>query len=317
MKTPKFWKERGFWAEILLPLSVFYYIFVLTNKLLFSPKKLSVPVICVGNATAGGAGKTPVCLALGNLLKKKKIAFVSRGYGGTLKGPVKVDTKKHIAHDVGDEPLLLAQIAPCWVGKNRLKTASAAIDSGAEIIILDDGLQNLSIEKDISILVVDGGSGFGNHMLIPAGPLRDRLDKTIAKSTFAIIIGEDKTNVANELKSISVLKADILPNTEPDHKEKIFLAFAGIGRPEKFFDTLIENQIRVADTISFPDHYPYKDKDMKELFARAEEKNAELITTEKDYVRLPYDVKDKVTILPIEISWHDEAALKTLLKDYL
>ncbi len=305
---PKFWKKRGFLAEVTLPFSVFYYIFVLIkNKFSAKPEKLNVPIICIGNIVAGGSGKTPVAIEVGKIIGKfnKKYAFVSRGYGGKITEPTKVDIKKHTAHDVGDEPLLLARAAPCYIAKNRIEGAKAAIKDGAEIIILDDGMQNNSIEKDLIIMTVDGGFGFGNGLLLPAGPLRGKLQDALQKVDATIIIGKDKMQISNDIADKTPIIHATIKHTDNIDKNQ-YIAFAGIGRPQKFFDSLVEEGVEIIEEVSFSDHYKYKKKDIKKLFQLAEEKEAKLITTEKDAIRLSVEDREKIAIFPIEVKWSDE-----------
>jgi len=315
MKAPGFWRKNGFLQEILLPFSVFYFFYLRIKSFFIKPEKLSVPIICVGNAVVGGAGKTPVAIAIAKLLRKKKVAFVSRGYKGKLKGPVKVDLNTHTVKEVGDEPFLLAKTAPCWVAKNRLEGAIAAIDDGAKILIFDDGLQNLSIIKDISILVIDSSYRFGNAMLFPAGPLRDRLDKTFSLSDCCVLLGEETdASFSDQLKSkLPVINAKFISSAKWAPEGKEFVAFAGIGQPEKFFLTLRQYGTNIVETVSFSDHYFFSKKDMRSLTEKAQKHGARLVTTEKDAVRLPQDFKENISVFPVEIAWQDEDKIKDLL----
>lgn len=356
-RTPSFWRTRGFVSELLVPFSVFQFLAMRLRDLIAwggGARRLPVPVFCVGNATAGGAGKTPVALAIGKILSLHGMpfAFLSRGYGGTLRGPIQVNPNTHTAEEVGDEPLLLAGVAPCWVARNRRAGAEAAIAAGTRLLVLDDGLQDRAFPKDMALLVVDGSYGFGNGLLIPAGPLRDRMDKTLARATAAVIIGEDISGAAALLEGLPILQASLSPLSSPPSlcelrrtgREKVreeydrhqpsplpspvgrggskaseisYVAFAGIGRPEKFFATLREAGFTIKKTIPFPDHYAYSDKDADALLQAAVAEEATLITTEKDAVRLPPSLRDKVARLPVEIIWKQPGQIQRLLAPYL
>lgn len=314
MKTPEFWKDRGIIAELLTPLAVIYFFLLRIKSLFVKAESFSVPIICIGNATAGGAGKTPVAIAIAEILSDRKPFFVSRGYGGKMRGPIKVDSSKHKAADVGDEPLLLSRIAPCIVSKCRKSGIREAINSGAGIIILDDGLQDGSVKKDFSLLVVDGGFGFGNLMILPSGPLRDRIDLIIKKAQAAVIIGIDKNNISEVFKDkIPLLEADFIPVGNIDKTGK-FIAFAGIGLPEKFFSTLKREGFDVAEEIPFADHYKFSSNDIKKLIEKAEKISAKLITTEKDFTRIPDEFRQKIMVLPVKIKWREEGKLRDLMK---
>lgn len=315
MKAPGFWNEKGIISDLLIPFSVIYFFFIRLREFFSKPAKSPIPVICIGNAIAGGAGKTPVAIAIGKYLSKKghKFSFITRGYGGRLNGPVEVKPDIHSAEDVGDEALLLARIAPCFVSVNRHAGAEVAAKSGSKTVILDDGLQNNSIIKNLSILVVDGGYGFGNKLVIPAGPLRDSLHKTISKCKFAVVIGEDENKLIPFLEKrleVFIVTVEYIGNINPEGRK--FIAFAGIARPEKFFNTLRKNGFSLVETINYADHYPFGRKEVEELLARAKNLDAELITTEKDHVRLPEEFKDKILTLNIEIKFPDEALDKIL-----
>lgn len=313
MKAPHFWKEKGWKAEFLLPLSVIYFLLLRLKYLFTKPQSFPVPIICVGNATAGGTGKTPVAIAIARMMAGKKISFISKGYGGKLQGPIKVDVEKHTAKDIGDEPLLLAKVADCWVGKNRKEAIEAAINAGAKILILDDGLQDKSVNKNLSFMIIDGGYGFGNMFLLPAGPLRDRMDICAKKADIAIIIGQDKNDVSQKLGNyIQVTQADFMSHGKLDNSGK-FIAFAGIGLPEKFFDTLKKEGFDVVEKIPFLDHHQFSNKEIEELLRKSEKAEARLITTEKDMVRIDQKFRSKIQTLPVEIKFHDEERIKTLL----
>lgn len=315
VKTPGWWRKRGWQAWLLLPFSLIYIVIVQLMKLVRWPRKASVPVICVGNASAGGAGKTPVAIALAKLLQEqdKKVAFVTRGYGGSVAGPQRVDAAKHTADEVGDEALLLAKAAPCYVAKNRYAGVEAAASDGAELVILDDGLQNRSVKKSLSLLVVDGGVGFGNGLPMPSGPLRDVLGVTLEAVDAAIIIGKDEAGVEKKIRSKPVLNATISSDAELD-KHGNYVAFAGIGYPKKFYNTLKELGARVAATCDFADHHDYTEADVRALIDLAREHEAHLITTEKDAVRIPAQWRGQIASLPISLRFKQSKQLRELLE---
>jgi len=301
MRAPVFWNEAGFIAYLLLPLSWCYALAGKIRRLFCTPEKLSVPVICVGNITAGGAGKTPVALHVGALLKDAgfNAFFLSRGYGGKLSGPVLVDEKIHSAKDVGDEPLLLCRKLPTIVAKDRLAGARCAIEKGADIIVMDDGLQNPSIEKTLSLLVIDGSIGFGNRFLIPAGPLREPVWQAINRVDALIVINP------NEDRSIGGMKRLFSAITQPVNadfiKDKRWFAFCGIAYPHKFLNTLHNLRAHVLGSQSFVDHHPYTIHEIDTLRKKAALLGAELITTSKDMVRIPEALRTGVHVLHIEL----------------
>lgn len=318
MKAPDFWKERGGLGRLLAPLGWVYGTVSGLRSMGGGGWRAPVPVLCVGNLVAGGAGKTPVALELGRRLTAKvlNVHFLSRGYGGKASGPLLVDPDRHKADDVGDEPLLLAEECPTWVSANRVAGCRAAVNAGAELVIMDDGFQNPSLVKDESLIVVDGGYGFGNGRVMPAGPLREPLRLGLERATAAVLIGNDETEAVRHLGGhVQVLRARVRPGPEAAKLTgKPVVAFAGIGRPEKFFRTLREIGCDVRATRAFPDHRAYTRKETDELQALAKAEDAVLVTTAKDAVRLPPSVRGWVEVLTITLEWEDEAALETVLE---
>ena len=279
-----------------------------------------MPVICVGNLVAGGAGKTPVALSLAALLGARGAAvhMLSRGYGGTLKGPVRVDPATHSARVVGDEPLLLAQAAPTWVARDRAAGARAAIAAGAGLLLMDDGFQNPSLEKDLSLLVVDGGYGFGNGRVMPAGPLREPVAVGLARASAAVILGEDTCGVAAMLRGgPPTFRAHLRLDGAADLIGKRVLPFAGIGRPEKFYASLRALGCEVVAHWDFPDHHPYTPEEVMAIWDEARARDATPVTTAKDFVRLPEDARTLVRAVEVTVDWADEAALSRLLDPLL
>lgn len=321
MRAPEFWRHNGLLPVLLSPASAIWRHRATSRIRKAVPEKVSVPVICIGNAVAGGAGKTPVAMSIADILLRQgaKPHFLSRGFGGTTVEPTRVDPMRHSARDVGDEPLLLARHAPTWVARDRVAGAKAAVSAGAETVVLDDGLQNPSLHKDVSILVVDGGYGFGNRRVMPAGPLREDLDEAIARVDAVAIIGTDSHSIELSLRDRKpVLAARFIPRVEDDDLSgKAVLAFAGIGRPEKFFETLAGMGCDVVATRAFADHHPYTDDEVMRLMEDAATAGAIAVTTEKDAVRLPSEARDIVRTLGVTLEWRDQSALDTLLSSAL
>ena len=313
MKTPKFWQHKNFVSRALFLPGCLYALTTWARIKFKSPKKAKVPVICICNLTAGGSGKTPIAISIAKMLKSggKNPGFVSRGYGGKLKG-VLVDMKKHSAAQVGDEPLLLAREAIVAVDANRYQAAKIAIDAGADIIIMDDGFQNPTLYKDKSLLVVDGNFGLGNMMPIPAGPMREFFNQGIKRANGVVIIGQDKHNVAPTFADLPIFRAKIKAVKPKLDKEKV-LAFAGIGNPKKFYQSLEDCGVKIAKTKDFPDHHFYTRGELLSLIDEATRLEAELVTTSKDMVKIPYDLQPKFKVLEIDVEWQDEAAIKQFL----
>jgi tetraacyldisaccharide 4'-kinase len=321
MKTPSFWYQKpGALACALTPLATLYTAGSRLRRAVATPLHAAAPVICVGNIVAGGAGKTPTAIALGRLLRHEGYAphFVSRGYGGAAQGPLLVDPQRHTAREVGDEPLLLAKRAPCWVGKDKAQTLHAAADEAAHakngLVILDDGFQNPTIAPDAALLVIDGATGLGNGKIVPAGPLRETLDTALARATAVVLIGADEHKLLTRLTK-PVFEARLRPHIPDDFPDlKPYLAFAGIGRPQKFFASCRDIGLRLAETHSFPDHHLYSDADIASLLAEADAKGLQLLTTTKDWVRLPDSAKLKVAALQVELTFRDPMALLATLQ---
>ncbi|MBW8728376.1 MAG: tetraacyldisaccharide 4'-kinase [Inquilinus limosus] len=321
MKTPGFWyRPRATPAAWLLaPAGAVYDAASRLRRALATPQHAPVPVVCIGNLVAGGAGKTPVALALGRRLAEIGIDvhFLSRGHGGSLAGPVRVDPGRHSAAEVGDEPLLLARAAPAWVSRDRPAGARAAAAAGARLILMDDGFQNPSLAKDLSLLVVDG-SGFGNGLILPAGPLRERPADGLKRADALVVMGPDRAGIAAlaARHRLPALGARLVPSPEDAARlrGRKVLAFAGIGRPEKFFATLAELGAEVVTRIPFPDHHAYTPDEVMRLVETAQERQAVPVTTEKDLVRLPADARAMVEALRVELAWGDPAAVDAVLE---
>jgi tetraacyldisaccharide 4'-kinase len=291
MREPAFWRRPEGIASLLAPLAAAYGA-VAAWRMTRPGAAAGVPVVCIGNLTVGGAGKTPAAMAVAKLLQDagRRPFVLSRGYGGRLAGPVQVDPDAHDAAEVGDEPLLLARVAPTIVARDRVAGAAAARAAGADVIVMDDGFQNPSLHKDISLVVIDGRRGIGNGKVLPAGPLRAPLDAQLARAHGLLVIG-DPGGAAAALavaRALPVFRGRLEPDAAAlaalrSHK---VLAFAGIGDPEKFFATLHDAGIDVRAHQAFPDHHPYRRAEAAGLIARAERESLVLVTTEKDLVRL-------------------------------
>jgi len=270
----------------------------------------------VGNLTAGGAGKTPIVRDFAARLRAqgRNPAILSRGYGGRQRGPLRVDPGRHIAADVGDEPLLLARDSPCWIARDRAKGARAIAAAGAGIIIMDDGLQNPQLHQDLRLIAVDGAAGFGNGRAIPAGPLRERAADGLDRADALIVMGEDDTGVAASAAGrLPVIRARLALAGGPSLAGSRLFAFAGIGRPEKFRATLLEGGAELLAFRAFPDHHAYLKSELIALSAKARDLNAKLATTEKDWVRLSPEWRERVTPIPVAVRWDDESAISALL----
>jgi tetraacyldisaccharide 4'-kinase len=280
------------------------------------PWRAPVPVVCVGNLTAGGAGKTPVIRDLAAKLMRLdwRPTILARGYGGQATGPLRVDPTRHTAADVGDEPLLLARETPCWVGGDRARSAQAAVNEGAGIILMDDGLQNPSLAQDLRIIVVDGPVGFGNRRAIPAGPLRESIEAGLARADAIVVIGDDTHKVLSEAPTrLPRLRAKLALAEPAQVAGERLVAFCGIGRPEKFRRSLLDAGVDLADFQLFPDHHPYSDTELERISAIAARLGAEPVTTEKDWVRLKPEWRGRIRALPASLTWGDEPALLRLL----
>ena len=292
MREPDFWWRPGK-GSFLMPLAAIYGA-VAAMRLQASGQKAGLPVICLGNLTVGGAGKTPAAIAVVQLLHAahQRPFFLSRGYGGQLAGPVRVNAALHRAGDVGDEPLLLTRLAPTIVARDRVAGAKFAQFAGASVVVMDDGLQNASLAKDLSIIVVDGRRGIGNGHIIPAGPLRAPLGLQLDRAQAVIVVGPPDGAAAVVERARRQRLAIFHGRLEPDRGviaaigRRKALAFAGIGDPEKFFATLAAAGIDVAERAGFPDHHRYTAVEAADLIARAQAKGLILVTTEKDAMRM-------------------------------
>ncbi|HZK89540.1 MAG TPA: tetraacyldisaccharide 4'-kinase [Stellaceae bacterium] len=328
MRTPDFWSEPpGLVAGLLAPVGAAFDAAGRLRRAVARPYRAPVPVICVGNLVAGGSGKTPVVLSLVAILARRGIDahIVTRGYGGRLGGPARADPAIHDAAAVGDEALLAAGRARCWVARDRAAGVRAAVDAGAQAILLDDGFQNPHVAKDLSLVVVDAAYGFGNRRLIPAGPLRERIPSGLARADAIVLIdgggGIEPSAVPPSVVQLlglapidrPVLRAALEPVDGERFAGQPVVAFAGIGRPEKFFATLRRLGAKLAATRAFPDHHFFRADELAALRRDAERTGAPLVTTAKDWVRLPPSERAGIAVLAVELRWRDESALDALL----
>lgn len=327
LRIPRLWRERapGAWRCAALALSPLSFAVEQAGFLRHDfarPCRAGVPVVCVGNLTVGGAGKTPVALDLALRFERagRKVHFLTRGYGGRLGGPLAVDPSRHDFAAVGDEALLLARVAPTWISRNRPAGAKAALKAGAELIVMDDGFQNPSLYKDLSLVVIDGATGFGNGLVVPAGPLRETPEEGLLRADAIVLLGEDETGALARCQDpeLPLLAAELVPAPGQEGLAgAAVVAFAGIGSPEKFFRTLERMGCRVVARHAFPDHHPYTAAEIASLLGEAEAKGAHAVTTEKDAVRLPPQFLDAIAVLKARVAWQDEALLESVLQSVL
>jgi tetraacyldisaccharide 4'-kinase len=328
LETPSWWyRKTGMVAAALSPLAALYGRAAASRMAKAESYRSRLPVICIGNFTAGGGGKTPTAIAVATLLKGmgRKPAFLTRGYGGAAKGVVQVSEDQSAA-EVGDEPLLLASVAPTIVSADRVSGAKAIESSDADVIVMDDGFQNPSLAKDLALIVVDAAAGLGNGRVIPAGPLRAPLDVQIARADALAVIGEGKKAdaliAAFDAAGKPVLRAKTVPNCDARWLSVLpVIGFAGIARPAKFFGMLKSNGARLIASHAYRDHHRFTEKEAKRLLEEAGHKGAMLVTTEKDWVRLPDEDEDSALTelkhrsrpFPIVVTFDDPTAVKGLL----
>ncbi|MEM6535257.1 MAG: tetraacyldisaccharide 4'-kinase [Pseudomonadota bacterium] len=327
MKQPRFWsgtidpraREAAPLTRFLLTPLAWVYAAVTARKIKTrQPREVSALVLCVGNLTAGGVGKSPVVHALRKRLTEmtgQRAASLSRGYGGQLKGPLKVDLGLHSARDVGDEPAMLAGTGESWIGAARDLAGSAMRGDGVEIIIMDDGHQNPGLKKDFTFVVIDSADPFGNGFVIPKGPLREPVQAGLERADAVIMMGDGDTPEAVTASGLPVLRAHIRPTAKaPDGP---LVAFAGIGRPEKLFDSLTALGADLKDAVPFDDHHVYTAADLSYLRRLAGDHGARLVTTEKDFARLGQAQREGIVFLPVEAHFDDDQRLDKLLQDLL
>lgn len=315
--APRFWfrspASPGLLARVLQPLGWLYAAGTAGRLRRATPDRVAVPVICVGNVNVGGTGKTPTVIALAQRLVARGVAVhvVSRGYGGRLTGPVRVDETRHLAEETGDEPLLIAAFAPVWVAGDRVAGARAAVAAGAQAILLDDGHQDPSLSRDLSIVVVDAARGFGNGLCLPAGPLREPVGVGLARADMVIALGSGEAQrrfVDDWGQAIAppLLAGALVPlATGMDWTGLRALAFAGIGDPGRFFETLRRLGAEIVRAEPLDDHQPFTPALLHRLMVEAEALGAQLVTTEKDAVRLPPAFRARVLAVPVRMELDD------------
>jgi tetraacyldisaccharide 4'-kinase len=326
MRDPAFWwTDHSAAAALLAPIGVCYGA-IAAQRMARRGRSAPVPVICVGNFTLGGAGKTPTAIALARLILESGRCpfFLSRGYGGRVAGPIRIE--HHSAVDVGDEPLLLGRVAPTIVARDRLAGALMAAKGGADTIVMDDGLQNPSVHKDLAIAVIDGRRGIGNGHIFPAGPLRAPLEAQLDRVGAVFLVGsagrsaERAIDVARR-RGLPVFHGDLrpAPGAVATLAGRPVLAFAGIADPDKFFATLEAHGIPIAVRKSFPDHHRYAVGEMAALMASAQREGLTLVTTEKDIVRMSgdpaaFELMRQAAVLSVDLTFKDTAAVADILQ---
>ena len=312
LKTPSFWRQDGLLATLLSPLSCLYFFGHKLKQAVAAPAyDSSIPVLCVGGIVAGGSGKTPTLHAILDIIHREKIfqnpVILTRGYGGGIKTATCVNLALHSVSDVGDEALLHAARAATIISRHRADGARLAESMGADIILMDDGLQNQSLKKNASILVVNAHQGLGNRKLLPAGPLREPFEDALSKVQLVVIVGDEELSIPPVIQT----RAKIAP-LNPIDTARTYHAFAGLGDPEKFRRTLIQSGARLSGFTPFADHHAYNANDILSL--RQDAGSSTLITTEKDFVRIPTESRHLIETLPIQIVFDDETALLKILR---
>ena len=318
MRAPQFWYEPNTWkAKFLYPLGYFYNLLTLLRGKLAKPQSYSCLTICIGNLNVGGTGKTPTTIALAQHFLKKglQVHVVSRGYKGKFQGTFLVDPQKHKSDEVGDEPLLMSEFTSVWVSNKRKNGIAAAENAGAQIVLLDDGFQDPSFHKDFSLIVVDGEKGFGNKKCMPAGPLRENIVQGFKRADALVIVGQRIYKFDTFPTHLKIIHSTLKPiETGMNWKEGKYLAFAGIADPSKFFKTLRSLGANLIDCVALSDHQNLDGQVLKRLERKANSAHAQLVTTEKDAVRLSNTYRKKVLSLPVRIEFDDKHELENLFK---
>lgn len=327
IKTPKFWynlENQGIIEVLLDPLSKVYSAIDTINRNNKKARAVNIPVLCIGNITVGGSGKTPTAIAIAKLLKDNNIYntpfFLTRGYTGTNK-----KTRCVSVHDdpseTGDEPIILSRHCKTIISVNRYDGAKLAQANGADCVIMDDGFQNNTLKKDVSILVIDGKNGFGNSKILPAGPLREYPDQAYKRADMIMIIGDDSHGISKTIpEHIPIFFADINPvqkSLNKLDKNRHYLAFAGLGMPSKFHDMLRSLGFTISEFVAFPDHHKYTLKDIQFLTEKSDKSGSILITTQKDILKIPEPFKNIIKVLDIELKIRAEHDFAKKIELYL
>ncbi len=323
MREPHFWRDLPKGSRASAPLTRFLLSPLAAIYAAMGRRRIEravaidagLPVICVGNLTLGGAGKTPVSAAIRAELVSRglRAATLSRGYGGSLAGPVHVDPSSHTASETGDEPLMLAATGEAWISRDRPAGATTMREAGVDVVIMDDGHQNPDLVKTGSIIVIDAAEPFGNGHVFPKGPLREPVPRGLSRADAVVLMGDGDIPADVAASGVEVLRARLAPVALP--APGAYVAFAGIGRPQRFFDSLAAMPgVTLADAVPFPDHYMYSPSDLSYLTKLAAERGpARLMTTSKDHVRLPPAMRASVAVLPVQAQFEDPAAVGALV----
>ena len=322
LKAPKFWyqKKDTILSRLLYPFSLIFRFGTKIRNLFSFAKIANLPVICVGNIVIGGAGKTPVALKIGKLMIQAGYNphFISKGYAGIIKSSTLVENW-HSPKSVGDEPILLSKIAPTWIGVDRNKSIELAEIKGSNCIIMDDGFQNPNIYKNFSIIVINASQEFGNKRVIPSGPLRESINRGLSRTNLIIVIGDVTDFLKNIIPShIPIIGAKFnINNDNKIFKGQKITAFAGIAYPEKFFESLKEQGAKVVREIIYPDHHIFNENDILNLAEIANKTKSILVSTQKDFVRIPKSYRSLINTLDGEIIFDNEDLIKEILSNVI
>lgn len=322
MREPFFWSVTDKRSRasapmtklVLTPVSMLYRWAGARRIRTTAPEDVGIPVICIGNLTLGGTGKTPITQAVRDYYVSKglRAASLSRGYRGSLEGAHRVDPARHTAAETGDEPLMLSASGETWISKDRPAGARAMKTDGVQLIVMDDGHQNPTLKKTLSLVVIDASNPFGNGHVFPKGPLRERVADGLTRADAVILMGAGQTPEALATFAGPILRARLVPLAPlPPGR---YVAFAGIGKPARFFDALQKHPgVELAEGAPYPDHHMFTPYDLNFLMTLATERNAQLVTTDKDHVRLPESMKANVLRASVRAEFENPAALASLL----
>ena len=320
MKTPKFWyKDNSTLKYILNPLTIFWIFGNYLRKKYSVPKKFNVPIVCVGNAIAGGGGKTPLTMELAKLFIKKNydVHIIKKQYKSKNKQDVKIVHKSSDPFLVGDESVLISRATKTWLAKNRKVGIEKAIKEGASLIILDDGYQDYSVIKDFNILTINENQQFGNTKIIPAGPLREKVEDAIQKADSIFFYGNKNSldpSILRSTKPITFVKMILDKVVIKKIKNKKILAFSGIAHPQNFFNALTGNGLKLKRIIEFSDHYRYTINDFEKIILISSKLNLLAVTTEKDYVKVPKKFKENIIAIPVKLQFNQELFYNLFIK---